>query len=214
MKALQIAATGMSAQQMRVDVVSNNLANMSTTGYNARRANFADLMYQQVQRPGSISAQDGTMLPTGVQMGMGVRPSSVSVILGQGVLLQTDDEYPKLRLTEGSWEVMRGQRAVRLVRLVRRKKGDAPVKAAVAEMAWEGVDTAVFDMLKQWRRNVAIERAVPAYVVFNDDTLRELARRRPRKLEDLRGVRGIGEAKLRDYGPGILEAFARMEAGQ
>ena len=92
MKALQIAATGMSAQQMRVDVVSNNLANMSTTGYNARRANFADLMYQQVQRPGSISAQDGTMLPSGVQMGMGVRPSSVSVILDQGVLLQTSGD--------------------------------------------------------------------------------------------------------------------------
>ena len=89
MYALQIAATGMSAQQMRVDVVSNNLANMSTTGYNARRADFADLMYRQVQRPGSISAQDGTMLPTGVQMGLGVRPSSVSVILDQGVLSQT-----------------------------------------------------------------------------------------------------------------------------
>ena len=89
MNALQIAATGMSAQQMRVDVVSNNLANMSTTGYNARRADFADLMYNQVQRPGTISAQDGTMLPTGVQMGMGVRPSSVSVVLQQGTLTQT-----------------------------------------------------------------------------------------------------------------------------
>jgi flagellar basal-body rod protein FlgG len=54
MKALQIAATGMSAQQMRVDVVSNNLANMSTTGYNARRADFADLHYQQLARPGTI----------------------------------------------------------------------------------------------------------------------------------------------------------------
>ena len=89
MNALQIAATGMSAQQMRVDVVSNNLANMSTTGYNARRADFADLMYNQVQRPGTISAQDGTMLPTGVQLGMGVRPSSVSVVLQQGTLSQT-----------------------------------------------------------------------------------------------------------------------------
>ena len=89
MNALQIAATGLSAQQMRVDVVSNNLANMSTTGYNARRADFADLMYNQVQRPGTISAQDGTMLPTGVQLGMGVRPSSVSVVLQQGTLSQT-----------------------------------------------------------------------------------------------------------------------------
>jgi len=89
MKALQIAASGMSAQQMRVDVVSNNLANMSTTGYNARRADFADLHYQQVARPGTISAQDGTMLPTGVQMGMGVRASSVSVVLAQGVSTAT-----------------------------------------------------------------------------------------------------------------------------
>ena len=89
MRALQIAASGMSAQQMRVDVVSQNLANMSTTGYNAMRADFADLHYQQLARPGTISAQDGTMLPTGVQMGMGVRPSSVSVVLEQGTLTET-----------------------------------------------------------------------------------------------------------------------------
>ncbi|NEY91141.1 flagellar basal-body rod protein FlgG [Tabrizicola oligotrophica] len=89
MKALQIAATGMSAQQMRVDVVSNNLANMSTTGYNARRADFADLHYQQLARPGSIAAEDGTMLPTGVQMGLGVRPAAVSVVLAQGTLAAT-----------------------------------------------------------------------------------------------------------------------------
>jgi flagellar basal-body rod protein FlgG len=89
MNALQIAASGMNAQQMRVDVVAHNLANMSTTGYNPRRADFADLHYQQLARPGSVSAQDGSILPTGVQMGMGVRPSAVSVILGQGALSQT-----------------------------------------------------------------------------------------------------------------------------
>ena len=89
MNALQIAATGMSAQQMRVDVVAHNLANMSTTGYNPRRADFADLHYQQLSRPGTVSAQDGSVLPTGVQMGLGVRPASVSVVLGQGTLTQT-----------------------------------------------------------------------------------------------------------------------------
>ncbi len=89
MRALFIAATGMSAQATRVDVVSNNLANMSTTGYNARRADFADLHYQQIARPGSVTAQDGTMLPTGIQIGLGVRPSSVSVVLAQGTLAQT-----------------------------------------------------------------------------------------------------------------------------
>ncbi|MFN3644490.1 MAG: flagellar basal-body rod protein FlgG [Gemmobacter sp.] len=89
MKALQIAATGMAAQQMRVDVVSNNLANMSTTGYNARRAEFADLLYQQIARPGTITAEDGTVLPTGVQLGLGVRPAAVSVVLAQGPLTET-----------------------------------------------------------------------------------------------------------------------------
>jgi flagellar basal-body rod protein FlgG len=89
MKALQIAATGMAAQQMKVDVVSNNLANMSTTGYNPRRADFADLTYQQMARPGSVSSADGNMLPTGVQIGLGVRPASVSVVIGQGSLEAT-----------------------------------------------------------------------------------------------------------------------------
>lgn len=89
MNALQIAASGMSAQQMRVDVVAHNLANMSTTGFNPSRADFADLHYQQVARPGTVTAQDGSVLPTGVQLGMGVRPSSVSVILGQGALAAT-----------------------------------------------------------------------------------------------------------------------------
>jgi flagellar basal-body rod protein FlgG len=92
MKALQIAASGMSAQQMRVDVVSNNLANMSTSGYNARRAEFADLHYQQVTRPGTVNAQDGTVLPTGVQLGLGVRPTAVSVLVQQGSLLETGGE--------------------------------------------------------------------------------------------------------------------------
>ncbi|MDA7423328.1 flagellar basal-body rod protein FlgG [Thalassococcus lentus] len=89
MRALTIAATGMSAQQMRVEVISNNLANMSTTGYNARRAEFADLHYQQLARPGSVNASDGTVLPTGVQLGLGVRPAAVSVQLAQGSLSAT-----------------------------------------------------------------------------------------------------------------------------
>ncbi len=89
MRALQIAATGMSAQQMRVEVISNNLANMSTTGYNARRAEFADLHYQQAARPGTINATDGTVLPTGVQLGLGVRAAAVSVNVAQGSLSQS-----------------------------------------------------------------------------------------------------------------------------
>ncbi len=89
MRALKIAATGMSAQQLRVETISNNLANMSTTGYNARRAEFSDLHYQQVSRPGTVNAADGTVLPTGVQLGLGSVRRPVSIHLSQGALSQT-----------------------------------------------------------------------------------------------------------------------------
>ncbi len=89
MRALNIAATGMAAQQMRVETISNNLANMNTTAYNARRAEFSDLHYQQVQRPGTINAVDGTVLPAGVQLGLGVRASAVSMQVQQGTVAET-----------------------------------------------------------------------------------------------------------------------------
>jgi flagellar basal-body rod protein FlgG len=110
MHILKIAATGMAAQQMRVETISNNLANMSTTGYNARRAEFADLHYQQLARAGTINAADGTVLPTGVQLGLGVRPSAISVQLAQGSLTQTNGDldlaidgagYLEVRLPSG-----------------------------------------------------------------------------------------------------------------
>ena len=105
MRALNIAATGMAAQQMRVEVISNNLANMSTTGYNSRRAEFADLHYQQVSRAGSINASDGTILPTGVQLGLGVRPSSVSVNIAQGSLSATGGDLDLAIDGQGYFEV-------------------------------------------------------------------------------------------------------------
>lgn len=89
MRALNIAATGMAAQNMRVEVISHNLANMSTTAYNARRAEFADLHYQQAERPGTISSSDGTVLPAGVQLGLGVRTAAVSVQVAEGSLTET-----------------------------------------------------------------------------------------------------------------------------
>lgn len=105
MRALNIAATGMLAQQMRVETISNNLANMSTTGYNARRAEFADLHYQQMARAGTISAADGTALPTGIQLGLGVRPTSVSMLVQQGTLSQTNGDLDIAIEGRGYFEV-------------------------------------------------------------------------------------------------------------
>lgn len=105
MRALKIAATGMSAQQMRVETISNNLANMSTTGFNPRRAEFSDLHYQQFSRAGTVNAADGTVLPTGVQLGLGVRPAAVSVILSQGALSQTGGDLDLAIDGSGYFEV-------------------------------------------------------------------------------------------------------------
>lgn len=105
MRALEIAASGMSAQQTRVEVISNNLANMSTTGYSPRRAEFADLHYQQAVRPGTISASDGTILPVGVQLGLGVRPTAVSVMLAQGALAATGNQLDLAIEGQGYLEV-------------------------------------------------------------------------------------------------------------
>ncbi|KDA01825.1 flagellar basal-body rod protein FlgG [Hyphomonas oceanitis] len=92
MKSLQIAATGMAAQQMRVDVISNNIANMSTSAYRPRVAEFSDLMYQQYLTPGTITSQVGTVVPAGIQIGTGVRPSTVSMEITQGTLKETGGE--------------------------------------------------------------------------------------------------------------------------
>ena len=89
MKALSIAATGMQAQQTRVEVISNNLANMSTTGYNPRRAEFTDLHYQTDARAGTVVAADGTEMPAGVQIGLGVRVAAIAMEPRQGALEET-----------------------------------------------------------------------------------------------------------------------------
>ncbi len=129
-------------------------------------------------------------------------------IIGQGALVQTTDEFPKLVLNDASWEVMRGKRTIRLVQLARRGKGDRPQKSEAAIVSWEGVDEGLFEVLRQLRKKVAAERQVPSYVIFSDTTLRELARLRPSTLAGMRAIYGIGEAKLRDLGQAFLDVIA------
>jgi flagellar basal-body rod protein FlgG len=89
MRALDIAATGMQAQQTNVEVISHNIANMSTTGYKTRRAEFQDLMYQNLRRVGSNSSDGGQVLPSGAQIGLGVKTGAIYTINEQGNLQQT-----------------------------------------------------------------------------------------------------------------------------
>lgn len=105
MQALRIAATGMDAQQKRVEVVSNNIANMSTTAYSTRRAEFADLHYQQLRAPGAISSSTGLIAPSGVELGLGVRTAAVSVNHAQGPLRQTGGDLDLAIEGRGMFEV-------------------------------------------------------------------------------------------------------------
>jgi ATP-dependent DNA helicase RecQ len=129
-------------------------------------------------------------------------------LIGHGVLVQTDGDYPLLKLNEGSWEVMRGRRQVRLVRLVRRQKGERPEKSKADESSWEGVDRGLFEALRLLRRDLAEQKQVPPYIIFSDNTLRELARIRPSTPEKMHLVYGIGEAKLHEYGERVLHLIA------
>ncbi|MGZ5938394.1 MAG: flagellar basal-body rod protein FlgG [Rhizomicrobium sp.] len=91
MRALSIAATGMLAQQTNVEVIANNLANMNTTGFKEQRAEFEDLLYQNISQPGANSSDTGTLLPSGIQLGAGVRTAAVYRVTTQGDFKQTDN---------------------------------------------------------------------------------------------------------------------------
>lgn len=93
MRALNTAATGMQAQQLNVEVISNNIANMNTTGFKRQRAEFQDLLYMNIERMGVTSSDGGTIVPTGVQVGSGVKAGSVYRITTQGSVTQTENPY-------------------------------------------------------------------------------------------------------------------------
>ena len=93
MRALHTAATGMMAQELNVQVISNNIANMRTTGYKRQRAEFQDMLYEQVRRVGSQSSDTGTILPSGAQIGLGVKTSAIYRIAEQGDLQQTENRF-------------------------------------------------------------------------------------------------------------------------
>lgn len=93
MRALRTAASGMLAQQLNVEVISNNIANMNTVGFKRQRAEFQDLLYQNVERMGAQSSTQGTVVPTGIQIGAGVKAGSVYRVTEQGSPSRTGNTY-------------------------------------------------------------------------------------------------------------------------
>jgi flagellar basal-body rod protein FlgG len=93
MRALYTASTGMMAQELNVQVISNNIANLRTTGYKRQRAQFQDLLYDTLRRPGTATSDQNTVVPSGIQLGSGVKTASTGRIMSQGTLTPTEKEY-------------------------------------------------------------------------------------------------------------------------
>ncbi|MBW8881965.1 MAG: flagellar basal-body rod protein FlgG [Asticcacaulis sp.] len=106
MRALRTATTGMAAQQLNVEVISNNIANMNTIGFKKQRAEFQDLLYQNLERPGAQSSDSGTVVPTGIQIGAGVKTGSVYRIMEQGSMTLTQNKYDLAIEGEGYFQIL------------------------------------------------------------------------------------------------------------
>jgi flagellar basal-body rod protein FlgG len=103
-RALYSAASGMRAQEMNVDNIANNLANANTVGYKSRRAQFQDLMYQNLVQPGTAAGQQ-TIVPAGLQLGLGTRPTSNEIVFTQGAFSQTDNPLDVVIQGKGFFQV-------------------------------------------------------------------------------------------------------------
>ncbi len=125
-------------------------------------------------------------------------------LIDAGILERTLDDRPVLKLNPLSWEVMRGQRPVKLVEAQKAR----PPRTRLEETSWQNVDQGLFEKLRELRRKIAAERGVAAFVILHDSTLRELARTQPTTLKMFRLVRGIGERKIADFGARFLECIA------
>ncbi len=105
MRSLDIAGTGMQAQATNVEVISNNIANMTTTGFKRRRAEFQDLIYQNLRRVGSNSSDSGSVVPAGAQVGLGVKTAAIYRINEQGNLQQTSNAFDMAIRGNGFFQV-------------------------------------------------------------------------------------------------------------
>jgi len=123
-------------------------------------------------------------------------------------LERTPGDRPVLQLNDASWEVMRGQRAVRLMR----PKAEPVRETRSSAESWEGVDRELFEHLREVRKELAKERGVPAFVIFSDATLRDMARRKPTTIAAMAKVFGVGKAKLADLGDRFVDAVRAFEA--
>jgi ATP-dependent DNA helicase RecQ len=134
----------------------------------------------------------------------------IEQLIAHGFLRQTDDAFPVVALTARGVELLKNAASepdLVLARQRRPVKDRAPKRSRIESESWQDVDRDLFERLRAVRLDIARSRGVPPYVIFHDTTLREMARLRPRTLDDLHGIRGVGARKAEDLGETFLAAI-------
>ncbi|HET6503129.1 MAG TPA: DNA helicase RecQ [Amycolatopsis sp.] len=163
------------------------------------------LLGKQTPKVSQFGHDSLTVFGIGTELSEGEWRGVVRQLLAQG-LLGVEGDYGTLVLTDASGEVLGRRREVRLRREPKREPRAAKAAKPAVELPEEAAP--VFEKLRSWRAATAKEQGVPAYVIFHDATLRQIATERPTTLAELGGVSGVGESKLAKYGQQILDELA------
>jgi ATP-dependent DNA helicase RecQ len=132
-------------------------------------------------------------------------------VIALGLVTVDHEQFSSLKLTDAARPVLKGGQKVQLRQYqkpVKQKRSAAPKGYVEADL--DGDEQRIFDRLRSWRMGAAREHSVPAYVIFNDATLREIAKVKPATLGEMRGISGVGEKKLISYGDEIVRLIAEL----
>ncbi len=200
MKSLSIAATGMLAQQLNVEVISNNIANMNTTGYKRQRAEFSDLIYQNLRRVGSTSSDAGTVVPTGIQVGAGVKAGAIYRVSTQGNLTTTDNTYDLAIQGDGHFRITMpsGEDAYT-------RAGSFQVNASGQIVTQDGYELSPAITVPQEARDISINRQGQVEAFIDGQT-------EPSVIGQIEIVRFFNEAGLEAMGDNLFRETAASGA--
>jgi len=201
MKSLQIAATGMMAQELNVELSANNIANMRTTGFKKMRAEFQDLLYQDLRRVGSASSDSGTIVPTGIQLGFGVKTGATSRVMSQGNLTNTEKDLDLAIRGEGFFSITLPNGGTAYTR-----DGSFELDADGQLVTLDGYQVAPGITIPDNAKNITINRTGAIEVIVGDSTT-------PTEVGQLQLSRFINKSGLKAIGDNLyLETTASGSA--
>ncbi|TXT31107.1 MAG: ATP-dependent DNA helicase RecQ, partial [Planctomycetota bacterium] len=131
----------------------------------------------------------------------------IEQLVGQG-FLKKDGEFNLLKITADGWKLLKGEATPKLLKPAMATSKERKRAAVIAD-SWDGVDRGLFDALRELRHAKAAALSVPAYIVFGDTALRDMARRRPTTMSGFRSVKGVGDKKLADFGADFIACITR-----